>query len=297
MDELSGSIVPLVTPLLEQGVDFISLEKLLKWHEDSSTTAFIILGSTGEGTLLSMDERASIIEFVVQKSDLPVWVGVSAMHHTHAMELINQANDLGADGVMVTAPLYVKPSQRALISYFTKIADESELEVLLYNHPGRTGSSIEVETACILSDHEKIIGIKDVEINLDRMTAYQQSKPDFSVFCGDDEKIMMCLSNGGAGVISVISNIVPELVQAVCLLTEKQIYRKADAIAQRWDPLVRLLSESNPGAIKYAMSNLNLIEPLVKPPLTMLTESQKARLDEALTNILPLLNLNPEYED
>lgn len=297
MEELSGSVVPLVTPLLEKGIDFVSLEKLLKWHEDASSTALIVLGTTGEGTLLSMQERSSIIEFVVQKSDLPIWVGVSAMHHIHAMELINQANDLGADGVMVTAPLYIKPSQRALVSYFTKIADESELEILLYNHPGRTGISIEVETACILSDHENIIGIKDVEINLDRMTAYQKSKPDFSIFCGDDEKMMMCLSNGGSGVISVISNLVPELVQAVCLLSEKQIYRRADAIAQRWDPLVRLLSQSNPSAIKYAMFKLELIESLVKPPLTLLTEPEKNKLDEALTNVLPLLNLNPEYED
>lgn len=297
MEELSGSIVPLVTPLKDNlEVDFKSLERLVKWHEDASTTALIVLGSTGEGTLLSLEERAKVIESVVKHSDIPVWVGVSALNHEHAMSLINQASELSADGVMVTSPLYVKASQRGLLSYFTKIADESELEVLLYNHPGRTGSSMDVETACILSEHENIVGIKDVNITLDRMMGYQQTKSEFSIFCGNDKDISLCLANGGSGVVSVIGNIIPELVQAVCLLAEKQLYHKADAIARRWEPLVEVLDIANPSAIKYAMSKQDLIDPAVKPPLTLLSQKEERKVEETLTKLMPLLNLNPEME-
>jgi 4-hydroxy-tetrahydrodipicolinate synthase len=296
MDELSGSIVPLVTPfLMDEKIDFAGLKKLLNFHECASTTALIIAGSTGEGTLLSMDEREKLIEYVVKNSELPIWVGVSALNYDHAMRLITQASECGADGVMVTAPLYVRANQQGLLSYFSKLADASDLEVLLYNHPERTGSVIEVETACILSEHSNIIGIKDTLIHEERMQAYQQAGTDFSVLCGDDRQIMMCLANGGSGAISVIGNLLPELVQTVCLLSSKQLFKKASSITLRWQPLVEVLSYSNPSAIKYAMYKQGLIEAIVKPPLTGLSEYQKTKVDEILVNLQPLLNLNPDF--
>lgn len=299
MDELNGSIVALVTPMLRDGsVDFESLKKLLDWHEQASTSALIVLGSTGEGTLFSPKEREAIVDFVVKNSNLPIWVGVSGLYYDQISESVSQVADLGADGVMLTAPLYVKADQSGLISFFSKIADQSELEVLLYNQPERVGSKIDVETACILSEHTNIIGIKDSVISKERMIAYQEAKDGFSIFSGDDLMMLTCMAMGGSGAVSVIGNLLPELVQTVCLLSEKRIYHKAEAIELQWQNFANLLGKlPNPPAIKYAMSKQGLIEPGVRMPLSLLSKPQQAKMDEVLNDLSSLLSLNPEHEE
>lgn len=296
MDELAGSVVPLVTPMLSDGrIDFAALERLVAWHDQASTTALIVLGSTGEGTLLSMQERAALIDFVVEKSNIPTWVGVSAFDHHHAMQFITQAADFGADGVMICPPLYVFVTQNGLMDYFSKLADQSELEILLYNNKVRTGHDIDIESACILAEHDNIIGIKDCHITVEKMMLYQQIKSDFSVLCGHDADMLTCLSNGGDGVVSVIGNLLPELVQALCLLASKGIAHKALAIDIQWRSLIDCLSLlPNPTAIKFAMMKSGYIHYAVRSPLTILTPAEEAKLGAVLKSILPLLKLNPE---
>jgi len=299
MHELSGSIVPLVTPMNHDGdIDFVSLNKLLSWHEQATTSAVIVLGSTGEGTLLSEEERMRVIDFVVNEADssLPTWVGVSNVNPQNVIRSIEQAAKLGADGAMLASPMYVKPTQEGIISYFTHIADHSDLSILMYNVPSRTGSIIDVPTACVLSHHEKIIGIKECDITLDRMAQYQDAFHEFDVFCGDDSNMLMCLANGGAGVISVISNLLPELVSVVCQLSHKESHHKAQAIDSRWQVFLNALTAlPNPAAIKWAMSQKGQISPFTRMPLSPLTFSQEQLLQEGVSDLAPLMEFNPDY--
>ena len=299
MYELAGSIVPLVTPMKPNGdIDFDSLNRLMSWHEQASTSAVIIMGSTGEGTLLSHDERHKLIDYVINEADshLPTWVGVTDINPNKVIQSIQQAEDLGADGVMLASPMYVKPTQEGIISYYNYIADRSDLSILMYNVPSRTGSVIDVATACVLSHHDKIIGIKECDISLERMTQYQESSHNFDVYCGDDAQMLMCLANGGAGVVSVISNLIPEVVSVVCELTRQDSYHKAQAIDARWQLFIQALSQlPNPSAIKWAMSQRGVINPFTRMPLSPLTFPQEKVLQEALADLSPLFAFNPDY--
>ena len=296
MYELSGSIVPLVTPMQHDGsIDYQSLKKLLAWHDVSSTNGFVVMGSTGEGTLLSEKDREALLSFVIDHSKIPIWAGVSQLQSPQVIDAIAQAADLGADGVMLASPLYIKPQQSGLVSYFNHIADNSELNILMYNVPSRTGNHIDVETACILSHHDKIMGIKDCVITNDRMRAYKEAATNFEVYCGDDREMLNCLAAGGAGVISVIGNLLPQLVALVCSLAHSDMYDKAHAIEMRWQSVLETLNGyPNPVAIKWLMAQKGLINPFTRSPLMPLDYQSEQQLQELMQEISMLWGLNPE---
>ena len=299
MLELKGSIVPLVTPMTHGGhVDYPALKRLVLWHIEASTSALVLLGSSGEGTLLSMDERAEVIRFVIEDTGctLPIWVGVSDLSVERVNCAIGQAAALGADGVMLASPIYVKPSQEGIIRYFTEVADTSELDILLYNVPSRTANHIDVETACILSHHQNIVGIKDCDITNERMRLYQESSHEFEVFSGDDNEILSCIFGGGAGVISVIGNIIPEIMTVACDLAALEHFQKAEALGAQWSVFLNTMSQlPNPAAIKWVMAKRGMISPYTRMPLMPLTFEQESLMQSALDDLEPLLNLNPAY--
>lgn len=282
MNDLKGSIVALVTPLTKDG-DFNPnyMDQLVSWHNDAATDGFVILGSTGEGTLFSSEERSQIIRSVVDHPDnrLPVWVGVSDSSPHEVLNRIQEAEEAGADGVMLSSPMYIKPSQQSIINYYTRIADHSQLPVLMYNIPSRSGAYIDVETACILSHHEKIIGIKDSVINIDRMMAYHDADDHFHVYCGDDLSKMTCLSNGGAGVISVIANVIPHLVSTFCELINHQVFYKAQALESSWGELAEGLSRMpNPTAIKWLLAQQGRSTPFMRHPIAPISFAEEEQL-------------------
>ncbi|MEC7030586.1 MAG: 4-hydroxy-tetrahydrodipicolinate synthase [Pseudomonadota bacterium] len=299
MLELKGSVVPLVTPMTHDGqIDYLALKRLVSWHVEASTNALVVLGSSGEGTLLSPEENADVIRFVIEDCacQLPVWVGVSDLSISRVNTAIHQAATLGADGVMLASPMYVKPSQEGIIRYFTEIADASELNILLYNVPSRTANHIDVETACVLSHHEKIIGIKDCDITNERMRQYQEASHDFEVFSGDDSEILTCIFGGGAGVVSVLGNIIPEIMTVACDLAALEHFQKAEALCAKWASFVDVLNQlPNPVAIKWVMAKRGMISPYTRLPLVPLNFDQESLLQDAMSDMEPLLNLNPEF--
>lgn len=298
MYELKGSIVALITPLTQAGLfNKDVMGRLIQWHQESSTDGLMLLGSTGEGTLFSMDERQEIIDFVVNHPEnrMPTWVGVSHSNPAQVQAMIQQSSELGADGVMVPCPMYVKPSQQGLIKYFTDLADQSSLPIMLYNIPCRTGTMLDVETACILSHHDNIMGIKDSYMTVDRMSKYQNSHKQFDVFCGDDTQKLTCLANGGAGVVSVLANVLPELVHAFCSFADQGVHHKAQAIDARWSSIANALTDlPNPSAIKYVLSQRGVGSPFVRQPLSQLSFEQEQQLADVLKEVDHLLMFNPE---
>lgn len=294
MYELSGSIVPLVTPMTHEGeIDYDAVSRLLSWHQDASTSALVIGGSTGEGTLLTEKDREALLSFVIDQSSLPIWAGVSDINTSRVKDAILQAQSLGVDGVMISSPMYVKPSQTGIINYFSHIADQTDTSILLYNVPSRTGSTIDPSSACILSHHDNIVGIKECDISEERMLEYKEANAHFEVYCGDDQQMIRALSLGAAGVISVVGNLLPQVVALLYELVQSGQHAKAEAIESKWHPMIEILGQlSNPVAIKYLMSKYDYINPYMRSPLTPLSFQEEERLGEITGDLESLFALN-----
>lgn len=167
-----GSVVALVTPMDEKNnIDYNSLKELLRWHIKEGTDGAVVLGTTGESTMISPEERVEIIKTAVATIDgkMPVIIGTGTIETSKVIALTQQAKDLGADAALVITPYYVKPPQRALVTHFTTIADKVDLPLILYNCPGRTGVDMKPETVAQMAKHRNIIGIKDATGDLSRV--------------------------------------------------------------------------------------------------------------------------------
>jgi 4-hydroxy-tetrahydrodipicolinate synthase len=208
-----GSIVALVTPMTEtNAIDFTKLDEILKWHISEGTDGVVVLGTTGESSMISMEERASIIKASVKTVNgaIPVIIGTGCIETDKVIELSRQALELGADATLVITPYYIKPPQRALVTHFKTIADAVNIPMILYNCPGRTGVDMKPETLTTLSTHPNIIGIKDATGDLGRVEAIRKHcGEDFLLYSGEDDNGCEFVKIGGNGVISVTANVAP----------------------------------------------------------------------------------------
>lgn len=181
-----GSVVAIVTPMKPDGaIDYKAFVDLLHWHVEQGTDGAVILGTTGEGSLISPTERAEVIKTAVSavKKAFPVIVGTGTIETTKVIDLTRQAKDCGADASLIITPYYVKPPQRALVAHFLSVADAVELPMILYNCPGRTGVDMKPETVSLCSKHPHIIGIKDATGDLSRVAELRaQCGKDFLIY-------------------------------------------------------------------------------------------------------------------
>ena len=208
-----GSVVALVTPMTESNtIDYGKLDELLKWHVREGTDGIVVLGTTGESSMISFDDRAKIIKASVASVNgaVPIIVGTGTIEANKVIDLSRQALDLGADATLVITPYYVKPPQRALVSHFTTIADAVEIPMILYNCPGRTGVDLKPETLSNLASHRNIIGIKDATGDLSRVESIRSiCGKNFLLYSGEDDNGCEFVRRGGDGVISVTANVAP----------------------------------------------------------------------------------------
>lgn len=185
MPLLAGSLVALVTPMKDDGtVDIPCLRKLLQWHVSEGTNGIVVLGTTGEASTLSDDERAEVLAATREEigGKLPIIVGTGTISTTDTIAMTKQAKLFGADAALIVTPYYVKPTQAGLIKHFTTIADASDLPIVLYNVPGRTGVDLSVETTIVLSRHPMICGLKDATGDNTRVAPMR-------AVCGDEFKL------------------------------------------------------------------------------------------------------------
>ena len=220
MQELKGSCVALVTPMLPSGeIDWQSLEALVNWHCESGTSAIVIAGTTGESPTLSWAEQEALFTFVVNKTNqrIPVIAGTGT-HSTQAtIDKTAMAKQCGVDAVLVVQPYYNKPPQAGLLAHFKAVAHSTDLPVILYNHPGRTACNIADETLFELSFEPNIIGVKDATADVTHLPAHMNGcANDFIFLSGDDATCVEFVKQGGHGVISVTANILPnEMAQSM----------------------------------------------------------------------------------
>lgn len=284
---IQGSIVALVTPMHKDGkVDWKNLKKLVEWHVQQGTNAIVAVGTTGEPSTLTMEEHAQVIKEIIQivNGRIPVIAGTGANSTHEAIELTKEAQELGADAVLTVTPYYNKPTQEGLYQHFKAIAESSDLPVILYNVPSRTGVDMKNETVFRLADVKNIIAVKDATGDLTRGKALIDGLAGkISVLSGDDGTAAALIGLGAKGNISVTANVAPQLMSQMCEAALQGNVEKAEQINQKIANLNNILfCESNPIPVKWALHEMDMIEEGIRLPLTPLAEEFRTPIREAL---------------
>ena len=215
----TGAATAIVTPLNENGIDFESFDKLIEWQIESGIDAIVAAGTTGEGSTLTDAEHKAVIKFCVDKvaGRVPVIAGTGSNDIAYAIELTKYACEVGADAMLLVTPYYNKATQNGLIKSFSAIADASTKPCILYNVPSRTGCNLTPESCAVLAKHPNIVGIKEASGNISQIAAVANlCGEDFDIYSGNDDQIVPVLSLGGKGVISGLSNLLPNETFEIC---------------------------------------------------------------------------------
>ena len=281
----SGSNVALVTPFCNNHVDIDALAKIIEWQIEEGTDGILVCGSTGEGLLLSEEERFEIIHKSIQvaRKRAKIIVGCSTCSTAEAIKLTQQAEKLEADGVLVIAPYYVKPTQNGIIKHFTEVHENSNIPVILYNNPGRCAVNMTIDTIVELAKFPRIVGLKDSDTNLSKATFIKSKIPNFTLLSGDDPTLAGYLAHGGDGAISVTANIEPGLVKQLIDSWKKGDIKTMQNISQKLAPLSEVMFvESNPIPAKYALFKKGLMKNELRLPLTPASKLAMEKIDAVL---------------
>lgn len=286
-----GSITALITPMSNDGsVDFPALGRFLDWQVGEGSSGVVPMGTTGESPTLTHDEHARVVEYTVQAvaGRVPVIAGAGSNSTAEAVLMARHAKAAGADGVLVVAPYYNKPTQEGLYRHFMAVADATDLPLIVYNIPGRSVVDVSVETMARLARHARIVGVKDATANLLRPIQVRRviaHKP-FNQLSGEDGTIVSFLAAGGDGCISVTANVAPRLCAELHRAWQDGRVADAMALQDRLSPLHdALFCESNPAPVKYAASLLGLAGETCRLPLAPLTEESRVKVREALAAV------------
>ena len=271
-----GIATALVTPMTETGVDYDALARLIDFQLEEGIHALVAVGTTGESATLTPEERKEVIRFTVNRVNgrVPVIAGTGTNNTSHVLDFTKAACDDGADAVLVVTPYYNKATQSGLLAHFTAVADVSEKPVILYNVPSRTGCNLLPETVAKLSEHERIAAIKEASGNMSQVVdIFAQCGDKLDVYSGEDALIVPMMSMGGAGCISVLSNVVPGLTAKMANLALAGDFAGAAALQCKLLPLVRcLFSQVNPIPAKAAISAMGFGQEHIRLPLTPMEE-------------------------
>ncbi len=286
-EQLKGVTTALVTPFDRTKVDLDRLGELIDKAGNANISGVVPLGTTGESPSLTADERHAVIQMAVDraKEGLAVIVGAGTNNTKTTIENIRQAADLGADGVLIVAPYYNKPTPAGLKKHFNAIADAAPIPIVLYHIPGRCGVGIPFDLVLELAKHENIIGIKEAGGDVWRSgeIARRTSEEDFAVLSGDDSLTTPLLSVGAVGVISVISNLTPRLFKKMVDFALAGDLKNAMAMHHRLSPLLEALSlETNPAPIKEAMVQAGVDAGQVRLPLAPVKAATRKVIAAAL---------------
>jgi 4-hydroxy-tetrahydrodipicolinate synthase len=270
MKQLTGTGVALVTPFDRNlQIDFDALEKLLIHVTDGGVDYLVVNGTTGESPTITSKEKWKLLEFVFNKTSLPVVLGYGG---NSTMELIDEIGELPRfpiTAILSVAPYYNKPSQEGLYQHYSLLADKSPVPVILYNVPARTSVNIEAKTTLTLAEHENIVAIKEASVNFDQIREIiSHRKKDFLVLSGDDGSTLDLLKEGGEGVISVIANYKTQAFTQMVNMALDGEWSEAEQMNSELKKDYQLLSkEGNPTSVKTALESLGLIHRYVRLPL------------------------------
>ena len=278
----SGVATALITPFKNSEIDFDALGKIIDFQLDSGFDALVIAGTTGEASTLSESERYALYEFAKAHTGgaVPLIFGTGSNDTKTALKYTRRAAELGADAALVVTPYYNKGTAGGIISHYQTIANSTDLPIILYNVPSRTGVNLSIDAVRKLAEHENIIALKEASDSADRLVELSELTDSLTLYSGNDTQTHLTLSLGGAGVISVASNIAPGKV-----LNITQSFARGDIYASLCAqkallPLCRaIFLETNPSPIKYLMSKAGFCAPDLRLPLSEPSEHTKRVLD------------------
>ena len=286
----TGAGVAIVTPMHPDGsINYDKLGELIDWQIDAGTDSIVICGTTGESACMTDNEHVDCIAYAVKRTAgrVPVIAGAGSNDTSYACELSREAKKLGADALLQVTPYYNKTSQRGLVAHFTAIADATDLPVILYNVPSRTGVNLLPATCRILSEHPRIAALKAASGNISQIAETRALCGDeLVVYSGNDDQIVPILSLGGKGVISVLSNVMPKETHDICARFFAGDVAGSAKLQLELLPLIHaLFSDVNPIPAKEAMNQMGLAVGECRLPLVPMAdgplESLKAAMQQA----------------
>ncbi|MBI4413767.1 MAG: 4-hydroxy-tetrahydrodipicolinate synthase [candidate division NC10 bacterium] len=281
-----GSIVAMVTPFRDGAVDQAKIREQVEFHVKHGTGAIVPCGTTGESPTLSPEEHHEVVEETIRAAAgrMPVIAGTGSNSTAEAIALTRHAKEAGADGVLIVNPYYNKPTQAGLTAHFRAIADAVDIPIIMYNIPGRTGVNMLPETVAELAEHPNIVGIKEATGDVVQMTHdIVLCRGKLCFLSGDDTLTLPLMAVGGAGVISVVANIVPADVVAMTHAALSGDWKRAQELHLRLFPLCQaMFYETNPIPVKTAMKLLGLGNGQMRLPMTPMGEANVRKLERAM---------------
>jgi 4-hydroxy-tetrahydrodipicolinate synthase len=282
-----GCGTALITPFDEKGrIDFGALERLVDWQITQGINFLVPCGTTGESATLSGSERKAVTAAVVKAAHgrVAVIAGAGGNHTAKAVFWARDAAAAGADGILSVSPMYNKPTAEGLFRHFSAIAEATELPMLVYNVPGRTGSDLDVETILRLTEIPRVVGLKEASANFGKIARLMTALPeDFLVFSGEDATALALIALGGRGVISVASNEIPGEMSALMAAALDNRWDEARQIQSRWLPLMEMnFWESSPGPVKCAMALMKKCGETLRLPLAPVREDTRRKIQTLL---------------
>lgn len=286
--KLSGCGTALVTPFRDGEVDYDAYVRLLDRQVKAGIHFLVPLGTTGETPCLEVSERLRILELTVEHSaGLPVVVGGGTNSLSQTLSGISRLDKYGPDAYLIVVPYYNKPTQTGLYEYFKAVAESTDKGIVLYNVPGRTGANLKAETTLRLAEIPNIIAVKEASGNYSQISEIIRNAPEgFSVLSGNDEETLPLMATGADGIISVVSNIVPEEMVKLAEALLHDDMTAARKLHHRLSPLFRgCFVESNPIPVKAAMAAMGLMENSLRLPLVQASDSTMELMKRTLTEL------------
>ena len=284
-----GSYVALVTPFSNGVIDEAAFRKLVSWQIDQGTNGLIPVGTTGESPTLSHDEHKQVVELCIDEAAgrVPVIAGAGSNATAEAVDFVRHASQAGADAVLVVTPYYNKPTQNGLMRHYEAVADASDVPVVIYDIPGRSVVSMDIDTMVALAEHDNITGVKDSSQDLSRPTMLANAiGSGFSMLSGEDGTALPFRAAGGHGCISVTANIAPRLLSDMHAAWDKGDIADAMAINARLMPLhSAMFCETSPGPVKYAASLLGMGSEDMRLPMTSISDASKQTIKQVMQQL------------
>ena len=284
----SGVSTALITPFKEGRIDFEGLEKIIDAQINAGIKSLTVAGTTGESSTLSDEERFSLYRFAKEKTrgKIALILGTGTNDTERTLFYTEEAERIGAEGALIVTPYYNKGTEEGIFRHYERIATSCRIPQIIYNVPSRTGVSISIENLTRLKGFDSIAGIKEASGNLTRLMAISDFGDELPLYSGNDTDTYVTLSLGGAGVISVASNVCPEEMLSITESFSRGDITSSLAAQRRLMPLINaLFLETNPAPVKYAMQLLGYCNAETRLPLTEPSEETKKKINKELCRL------------
>lgn len=284
----TGAGVAIVTPFHENGIDYQAFGEIIEYQITHKTDAIIVCGTTGESSTMPDSEHLDAIRFAVNTvaGRVPVIAGTGSNDTKHCIELSLDAQKAGADALLLVTPYYNKASQKGLYEHYKTVAEAVSLPIILYNVPSRTGLNIDVKTLKKLAQIENIVAIKEASGNISYTAQVAAECPELDIYSGNDDMIVPVMSLGGKGVISVLSNVLPEETHDICAKYACGDHSGALQLQLRLFRLIKaLFVEVNPIPVKTAMNLMGFKAGKLRMPLCEMEEHNLETLKSAMREL------------